>query len=139
MHTLLQAILALLSEQWIIVSNLPGSPDLQTNETTAWPIVNYEPCTSIGTKHFWLPARFGTFKSNGASHISYHYGETGLIYKLHQVGQLTSKHHELGYSLLRKVFLNYGFEWTLPITKINSKIEIKSHFSASRLYYPIGR
>uniref|UniRef100_A0A914DQH4 Transmembrane protein 127 transmembrane region domain-containing protein n=1 Tax=Acrobeloides nanus TaxID=290746 RepID=A0A914DQH4_9BILA len=75
----LLAILALLSEQWIIVSNLPGSPDPQTNETTAWPFVNYEPCTSIGTKHFWLPARFGTFKSNGASHISYHYGETVLV------------------------------------------------------------
>ncbi|KAH7732094.1 Protein T14G11.1 [Aphelenchoides avenae] len=36
-------------------------------------------CMGVGGAHFWLPARYGTFREDGRVHYTYHYGHLCLL------------------------------------------------------------
>ncbi|CAD5215508.1 unnamed protein product [Bursaphelenchus okinawaensis] len=88
------AVCALVSNDWLLLNNGELNDPRSLNESlynNTWDdflsriqndelnSLNIVPCDSIGSKHFWLPARFGSFVEHNNRHLIYSYNHSSLI------------------------------------------------------------
>ncbi|CAD5221398.1 unnamed protein product [Bursaphelenchus xylophilus] len=88
------AVCALVSNDWILLNNEDINNTRSLNESlynNTWDeflskiqsdelnALNLIPCDSIGSKHFWMPARFGSFVEHNTRHLIYSYNHSSLI------------------------------------------------------------